>query len=83
LRIQPGIEMPGYYHHVAPRRANAKSPKRPTQNDFGGGVRPNGTTGNQLRSSGRESAPAKKTARKIMSRFTSAATFYIRPVGTT
>jgi len=35
LWIEPGIEMPGYYHHVAPRRPTAKSPKRPTQNDFG------------------------------------------------
>jgi hypothetical protein len=26
--------------------SNANCPKRPTQNDFGGGVRPNGTTGN-------------------------------------
>jgi hypothetical protein len=50
------------------------TPKRPSQNDFGSGVCPNGPTGNQLRSSGCASAPPKKTARKIMSRFTSAAT---------
>jgi hypothetical protein len=33
LRIQPGIEMPGYCHHVAPRRPNAKCLNRPSQNE--------------------------------------------------
>src|SRR5665213_2085606 len=38
---------------------NINGRKRPTQTAIGSGVRPNGTTGNQLRSSGRESAPSK------------------------
>jgi hypothetical protein len=57
----------------ATKNSNALCPKRLTQNDFGTAFVPNGTTGNQLRSCGHASAPSKKTARKIMSRFTSAA----------
>src|ERR1017187_7308690 len=35
-------------HSVVERKnSNANCPKRPSQNDFGGGVRPNGTTGNE------------------------------------
>ncbi len=73
------IRVPSVFHPWL-KNSNAKSPKRPTQTAIGGGVRPHGPTGNHRRSSGRESAPSKKTARKIMSRFTSAATNKKRPL---
>jgi hypothetical protein len=45
LWIEPGIEMPGYCHRVAPRRPNANCPNRPSQNEcrkrvFKCGMRP-------------------------------------------